>query len=381
MIHVLDKVKAVFQNELVPLFANWLSHMVHLSYVLSMDLVLRMPRYAHLKGNTAFLEHLKRVLDQTYKEDVRELVLDKASKRQISFAERRSIERTRREAMYECQQMENQWQERCAAVSETIGPTLGCAFRSFLANVLPSGSLDDSVSQPRLKKPRSDLVNENPSVIFHPKMFLKMQDNESAYLNEIGQFLFSELLVECIFAFFRDAEVALDFLYTESCVESERDFLFKRLYFLAKEESAASKPELLKYHESQLQSLPSVQRYGGLDFHQLLQEQQVSVVLKSDRCPSCGNGLGHKYCGATGERHPTLPAVQASSELACPFALIDQRTDALPDFTYGRPAADAPGYREPLHGSLLHVAKDFVGRYFDDEAERRRTSLGSGLMA
>jgi hypothetical protein len=370
MIHVLDKVKAVFQKELVPLFANWLSHMVHSSYVLSVDLVLGMPRYTNLKENAAFSEHLKRVLDQTYKEDVRMLVLDKASKRQISFAERISIERTRRETMYENEQIGNQWKERCATVSQSIGPTLGSAFKSFLTNVLPSGSLEDSVAQPPLKKARSDLVNENPSVVFNPKMFLKLQDNESTYLNEVGRFLFSELLVECIFAFFREAEAALDFLYTESRVESERDFLFKRLYFLTKEESATSKPELLKHHESQLQSLPSIQRYKGLDFNQLLQDQQVSVVLKSDRCPDCGNASSDKYCGATGQLHPPKTAGKASSEIASPFTMIDHQSDALPDFTYGRPAADVPGYREPLHGSLLHVAKEFIGKYFDDKADR-----------
>lgn len=154
--------------------------------------------------------------------------------------------------------------------------------------------------------------------MYTPKLFLKLGDDESRYLNELGAFFFGELLVECILFYFRETEATVDFLYAENRWDQDGAFLFKKLYHWAKAEARLRSPGLLQRHLEHLQSIGLLERYQGHDLRQLLEEGLVE--FKSTGVGGCALcGTTQPFCGQTGERHQSDAAIGANGHDLDPF--------------------------------------------------------------
>uniref|UniRef100_A0A7S1A5R9 Uncharacterized protein n=1 Tax=Noctiluca scintillans TaxID=2966 RepID=A0A7S1A5R9_NOCSC len=377
LIHVLNRVKCVFREELAPLFSRWIAYYVQQSYTLAMKLAFLSERGAPMKGNIGLERVLERVLEKIYHDDVYELIMKKALDRQPSFVERISVERDRREEVCAQKRSVERWSARSHEVNDH-GDRQGELFWDFLSNVV-FGVADvennkDTMQRDSTKNATSvrKILNENPTRIFNPSLFLKLDDDEGEYLNQIGRFFFEELLTRCITFFFRETEATLDFLYAENRYEVDAEFLFKNVYFQAKEDAKSTEPDLFREHEAKLDVFPPVQRYQGYNMRQLLKDGLVTFkgAVGERRCPECEYPLSMPFCGVTGKKHVEQinesRGMQPHAGLD-PFSGIVDCDVAMPDLSYQWPEAAIPGYRALLHDEVSSIAKKFLGKFFDDK--------------
>lgn len=379
-VHVLDRVKSIFQRELLPLFSRWIAHFLHESYLLAFDIVLRSEAFAALRGNAAFERAFRSVLEELYNDHVCDLLQRHAQTRQPAFLERVCIERDRRESLHASEQTVLRWRRRCEEVNDP-------RFTDFLQRLWPPGPTNgeaaSAAAAPAAKRQErvanqepapaaaESFPSENTSQIYSPKLFLKLDADESSFLNELGSFFFSELLVECILFYFRETETTLDFAYAENRWDRDGAFLFKHLYYRTKVDAEKAKPGLLESHERNLLGVAPSARYQGQDIKQLIREGLLQFKPTGEAvCPACGNPLSQPYCGQTGEQHQQSST--PSSKATDPFVGIVEPSAKMPDLTYGLPAAALPGYRAGLTDDVVRHAKVFLSEFYDDRADRIR---------
>ena len=333
---VMDEVKKVFCEELVPLFSNWIAYYVHSGYEISYQLSLNTKNCLLLRKNAKFEQVFKKVLHQIYFEDVRDLINMNTSQRTPAFLERINVLRDNRDKMYSMINSMNNWVNKVSQYKNDVPSDRLTIFplKTFETDIKPS------------------YISENPSPTFTPQFLLTLTNDEHEWLNKLAEFTFEQLLEECVQFFFREAETSLDFLYSDTRYHEEKDFLFKKLFFSCY--TMAAEDEQYEDIIKELDSIPPWQRYEGYDLQQLLNDG----ILKFTK---------------------DTPDILNFGSKSNPFEGINIGDLKIPDFTYKEPRARIPGYRKPLHDNVKQSARKFLGIFFADIEHQRKTIMSEAI--
>eukprot|EP01127_Copromyxa_protea_P007916 TRINITY_DN179_c1_g1_i7.p1 TRINITY_DN179_c1_g1~~TRINITY_DN179_c1_g1_i7.p1 ORF type:complete len:1123 (+),score=133.99 TRINITY_DN179_c1_g1_i7:48-3416(+) len=334
---VVDSVKTIFCRELGPLFSKWIAYMVYESYECGFFLSLRdsTPGKA-LKTNTKFHEIFLEVLKDIYFKDIEEEVKYAVLGKAPAFLERLNILRETQSSAKARSETEQNWLQRLGAIS----PIIAAKIAKYLKITLPSLTANTILPLSQLK------MKENFAKPFVPSLYLDVTLEETQILNEIAQYYFEEMLVQCIEHFFREALARVDFCYSQTRYERDNNFLFKHFFMTTFERESSQFPD----HQSELAKFTYNERYYGYTVQQLLEK---GIIVFNDK---------NSYA------KPDSKANDPSKRADDPFSDLRHTQNNLTLFSYKFPRSLHPGYRLPLHDKVRGRAKTFLGDVYNDKA-------------
>lgn len=212
-------------------------------------------------------------------------------------------------------------------------------------------------SKPKDSPLTTSWLNEDNAAPLHPKKFLVVEDRDSQCLNISAQFNFGEIVEGTIEHFFKEADLIINGLYANYAYEKDAEFLLKHLYFKTLELAKKSNQKQYHDHKDEIDvKVEAPAKYDGFSIQQLIDEGEL--VFKD----------------------PKKKSINSSTREAEIFGVLPSLLKSAYFGRDNRPRSNYPGYRENLNDRVKHLAKEFMGDFYDNKLEREEEILAASKI-